>query len=546
MKRYMWLLVGVLSALMVALVGGAAAEPVASVGSESEPNDTIAMADAVALGQTSASISPMGDVDYFKLSLNAGQRAYLAALVDCGNPDLETTLAVYNAAGDLLAQAEEWPDNNVIFGFIAPNTADYFVRVESDGSEWSPEELTGNYTLWAVLVPADEPNDRMESAAPVAWGATFGSTIFAPYDLDYYRIHARPGDVIAATMTVNAVDHDGAYLYVDNIDHIYPYLALDVVYAPGTARVTFVVPFEGDYVIHPAPTLSQCDGLSFPHSYDLAVERLALHVGAAASGTVDGVAFGTNDIMARNAAGQWRKVFDGEDVGLTAAIQGFEWTSDGALLLTLKSNQTLSGPGLVKPQDIVRFTPTQLGDNTQGTFSLYLRGSQAGLTTIGERIDAIALLADDSLLISTTGSSTVPKLGGGSLGGRDEDLLLYHPDGPMPSAGTWTIDMDGSKYLPKFGALDLNVATIADDYPDPDFDPLYHSTLLWFAADKPYKYVGVDSAGGYRKYTAAKGDLIHMVYYEEAFGPHVDTGWAPLTRQTLGFPRLITNISIGE
>ncbi|HRO24839.1 MAG TPA: hypothetical protein PLR07_11165, partial [Promineifilum sp.] len=317
MKRNIWLLIGVLLALMMALVGGAAAEPVAPVGSESEPNDTQATADAVALGQTSAAISPVGDVDYFKLSLNAGQKVYLAALADCGEWDLETTLAVYDAAGNLLAQAEEWPDDNIIFGFVPPASADYFVRVMSDGYPYSPEELTGNYTLWAVLVPADEPN---ESVAPVEWGDAFTSTIFAPYDLDYYRIHARPGDVIAATMTVDAVRYYGSSLYINNIDDIYPYFALNTIYAPGTARITFVVPFESDYVIRPVPTFDQCDGLPFPFSYDLTVERLALHVGAAAAGNVNGVSFGTNDIMARDDAGQWRKVFDGEDVGLTTAI----------------------------------------------------------------------------------------------------------------------------------------------------------------------------------------------------------------------------------
>ncbi|HRO91848.1 MAG TPA: hypothetical protein PK205_11950 [Promineifilum sp.] len=543
MKRNIWLLIGVLLALMMALVGGAAAEPVAPVGSESEPNDTQATADAVALGQTSAAISPVGDVDYFKLSLNAGQKVYLAALADCGEWDLETTLAVYDAAGNLLAQAEEWPDDNIIFGFVPPASADYFVRVMSDGYPYSPEELTGNYTLWAVLVPADEPN---ESVAPVEWGDAFTSTIFAPYDLDYYRIHARPGDVIAATMTVDAVRYYGSSLYINNIDDIYPYFALNTIYAPGTARITFVVPFESDYVIRPVPTFDQCDGLPFPFSYDLTVERLALHVGAAAAGNVNGVSFGTNDIMARDDAGQWRKVFDGEDVGLTTAIQGFEWTSDGALLLALMGNQTLNGPGLVKPQDIVKFTPTQLGDNTQGTFSFYLRGTQAGLTTVGEKIDAIALLGDGGLLISTTGSATVPQLGGGSLGARDEDLLLYHPDGPMPSTGTWTINMDGSRYLSKFGSLDLRVATIAADYPDPDYEPFYHHTWLWFANDKPYKYEGF-TANGYKRYTAAPGDLIFMNYYEATYhGPQGDPEWAPLTRQTLGFPKRITNVSIGE
>jgi len=59
----MLLLVGVLSALMMALVGGAAAESAAPATSEIEPNDTMAQATPIALGITTAANDSAEDVD---------------------------------------------------------------------------------------------------------------------------------------------------------------------------------------------------------------------------------------------------------------------------------------------------------------------------------------------------------------------------------------------------------------------------------------------------------------------------------------------------
>lgn len=87
---------------------------------------------------------------------------------------------------------------------------------------------------------------------------------------------------------------------------------------------------------------------------------------------------------------------------------------------------------LIDDSDIVRFIPTTLGNNTTGRFLLYFHGASAGLDTDSEDIDAIGLLPDGRLVISTSGSYNVP-----GVAGNDEDLIVF-------TAGTWQIYVDGS------------------------------------------------------------------------------------------------------
>jgi hypothetical protein len=94
------------------------------------------------------------------------------------------------------------------------------------------------------------------------------------------------------------------------------------------------------------------------------------------------------------------------------------------------------------PQDILRFDASSLGSTTVGTFSLYFDGSDVGLDNpTSEEIDALSLLPDGQLLISTTGNPSVP----GLTTGKDEDVLAFMPAslGDVTS-GTWSMYFDGS------------------------------------------------------------------------------------------------------
>lgn len=155
------------------------------------------------------------------------------------------------------------------------------------------------------------------------------------------------------------------------------------------------------------------------------------------------------DIVAYDpSTGAWSLYFDGSDVGISSlAIGGLHRNSDGTLLISFSAAGTVTGltggPNgtSVDDSDIVRFTPTSLGSTTAGTWSFHFDGSDVGLTTDAEGIDAIAAATDGNLVISTVGNPSVTGLS--SLG--DEDLIKFIATSlGSVTAGTWAYHVDGS------------------------------------------------------------------------------------------------------
>ena len=132
--------------------------------------------------------------------------------------------------------------------------------------------------------------------------------------------------------------------------------------------------------------------------------------------------------------------FDGSDVGLGGyRISALSRLDDGDLLLSLTQGGTVGGVSF-DDSDILRFTPSQLGAVTAGTFSLWFDGSDVGLTTNGEDIDGLDVLDDGTVILSTTGGHRLP-----SVRGNDEDLLAFTPSSlGSTTSGTFARYMDGS------------------------------------------------------------------------------------------------------
>jgi hypothetical protein len=90
--------------------------------------------------------------------------------------------------------------------------------------------------------------------------------------------------------------------------------------------------------------------------------------------------------------------------------------------------------------DIVEFTPTSLGDTSAGSFSLYFDGSDVGLSSNSEEIDAIAMSPDGLLILSTSGNHSIP-----GVNGSDEDLIVFNSLSlGANTAGTFETYFDGS------------------------------------------------------------------------------------------------------
>ena len=131
--------------------------------------------------------------------------------------------------------------------------------------------------------------------------------------------------------------------------------------------------------------------------------------------------------------------FEGSDVGFNGHIDAFDVISPTEILMSFKATTTLPGVGTVADGDIVKFSATSLGDNTAGTFFMFLQGSQVGLT---DGIDALSLLPDGSLLISTDAKTTLPGIGQV----RDEDIVRFTPTVAGDySSGSWALHMDAGE-----------------------------------------------------------------------------------------------------
>jgi len=95
---------------------------------------------------------------------------------------------------------------------------------------------------------------------------------------------------------------------------------------------------------------------------------------------------------------EWRMVFDGSDVGIADDIDAFVVMDDGSLLLSFETAITITTLGAVDDSDIVRFVPSHLGNITAGVFTWYFDGSDVELTTDAEDIDALTLLNGNLIL----------------------------------------------------------------------------------------------------------------------------------------------------
>jgi subtilisin-like proprotein convertase family protein len=198
---------------------------------------------------------------------------------------------------------------------------------------------------------------------------------------------------------------------------------------PPTPTNTSVPPTPTNTAVPPTATNTPVPGTE------------VIYVSTAGNGTVNGLSYADEDILAFNTAtNTWSMFFDGSDVGATGDINGFQLMSDGSILLTYDAAFTISNLGTVDDSDIVRFTPTSTGPNTAGSFAWYFDGSDVGLSTNSEDIDTIGFSADGKLLVSTIGSYTVS-----GVSGTDTDLLAFTATSlGSTTSGTWALYFDGS------------------------------------------------------------------------------------------------------
>jgi hypothetical protein len=131
--------------------------------------------------------------------------------------------------------------------------------------------------------------------------------------------------------------------------------------------------------------------------------------------------------LGADSSGSWSFHFDGSDVGLAGdsnrGIRSIAALPNGSLVMSTLGSSSISGVGSFKAHDLLRFTPSSLGDVTAGSWSMHFDGSDVGLShNSQEPLDAAQVLADGRIMISTRGNISVP----GYSGGRS-DLVEFTP-----------------------------------------------------------------------------------------------------------------------
>jgi len=222
------------------------------------------------------------------------------------------------------------------------------------------------------------------------------------------------------------------------------------------------------------------------------VVYLSLETAGAVTGT-DGVrvSYDDSDILRttveRNEAGdtlsvQHELLFDGSDVGLSGDGEDLDALAilpDGRIILSPTSRATVPGV-TAEDEDLLLFTPAMtelnsgLGKRTAGTWSLLFDGSDVGLSSDNEDLDALSILPDGRIVISTLSDGSVTGPTGSGISIRGEDLLAFTPavDGlgamilGTTTRGTWAKYFDGSNAglansSERVDALDID-ATNAD------------------------------------------------------------------------------------
>ncbi|HEX2747349.1 MAG TPA: PPC domain-containing protein, partial [Verrucomicrobiales bacterium] len=115
---------------------------------QAEPDDTFATANATGITAGSTTIirasgsngdgafggvPSNGDVDFFKLSANAGQTIQLDLKNASDNDDFDSAVGLYNSAGLLVARNDDVGNGNrgSKINYVVPSSGDYYVCVSN-------------------------------------------------------------------------------------------------------------------------------------------------------------------------------------------------------------------------------------------------------------------------------------------------------------------------------------------------------------------------------------------------------------------------------
>ena len=132
------------------------------------------------------------DIDYFRVTLEAGQRVLFKMNGSGTAPVTENMLAIFGPRST--PGWEDWSvldsagtaQGGAVFAFVAQESGTHWVRATT-GLFGSGSAL-GDYTLSAQIVAADDHDDRPFRGTALAVGSSVTGEFDLRHDLDYFKV----------------------------------------------------------------------------------------------------------------------------------------------------------------------------------------------------------------------------------------------------------------------------------------------------------------------------------------------------------------------
>ena len=294
------------------------------------------------------------------------------------------------------------------------NGSDSFTYKANDGSADSPTAATVTITVTAAV-----------NNAPVAVNDAYSMTQDAPLTVAAPGVLANDTDVEGTALAAALVSGpaNGTVVLASNGGFIY---------TPKTGFTgtdTFIYgAFDGAALSNEATVTITVNPAASPQLYLSLTNATGTLTGLGPNGS--DLVYANEDILSWNGV-SYAMVFDGTAAGLPASanISAFDIdTANNRILMAFGADTLVPGVGAVTGSDIVAY------NRGTGTFSLVFDGSDVGLGGGTESLDALQLLPDGRLVVSTRGLTSVPsgkllpycRCGPGSVGIHANDPRLRH------------------------------------------------------------------------------------------------------------------------
>lgn len=370
---------------------------------------------------------------------------YAAGGVDTCQGDSGGPLVVFGPSWQL-AGITSWG-----IGCAQPNLYGVYTRVSA---------VRGWIDSTMVAGPTDphEPNNTRGTATRIFYGTVLTDPLIDPAgDADVYRFVGEAGQTVVIDIDANALGSpldsyvellasNGAVLAAnDDHDGVDSYLTYTLA-APGNY---YVKVREYNHPVEGGPgyfyTLKLDEGAAPSH--------MEVFVTTAGVGTTtDGLTFEKRDILHWNAFyGYWSLYLDGSAIGLPAKadIVAFDMPHGDfpAANMAFAANVVIPGVGTIAAHDLLLYDATG--------YHQRFDGSDVGLTTASEKIDAVDIMPGEMspigtncsryVIFSTKGAGSVKDVNNVNLSFAGEDVLGFCAAqlGPNTS-GKWHKLIDGS------------------------------------------------------------------------------------------------------